>query len=399
MKIKTICISFLLSFVFIVGYSQALLVFEEINGPNNPFDGLSVGAYASPDLVDIDGDGDMDAFFALEEGNVVYYENKGNHLTPEFELIIGANNPLHEANGIAYADIAFVDIDADGDSDAFVGSVYAWIKFYENTGTNTNPIFVLQSGPNNPLDLYDEGFEAKLSFVDIDGDNDQDVFIGDDNGTIRFFRNDGNANNAAFLEIIGAENPLDQVYVGDFVNPELTDLDKDGDQDLILGEDSGLFHYFENTGNAEWAEFTQIIGADNPFQDFDAGVESKPAFCDIDGDGDSDLFSGNESGDIKYYENQTIFTAVNTANRDGFYLTPNPFQEEIVIKGDMVFQNHSTARISVLKSNGQCIYTEMHSTKSEIRIQLTDLHQGLYIIKIETGEKQYFLKAVCHTIR
>ena len=181
-------------FLFCPGiFTQTTISFEEITGPDNPFNGMSVGNYASPDFTDIDGDDDPDAFFALEDGNVVYYQNTGNQQVPEFEFVPGDDNPLHMAEGVAYAGIAFVDIDGDGDHDAFVSSVYAWIKFYKNTGSPANPQFVQQTGPDNPLDQYEEGFEAKLSFVDIDGDNDQDVFIGDDYGLVRYYRNEGTA--------------------------------------------------------------------------------------------------------------------------------------------------------------------------------------------------------------
>ena len=46
---------------------------------------------------------------------------------------------------------AFVDIDGDGDFDAFIGEEYGTINYFENTGTNTAPVFVERTGTGNPL--------------------------------------------------------------------------------------------------------------------------------------------------------------------------------------------------------------------------------------------------------
>lgn len=52
--------------------SQALIFFEEKTGSENPFGALLPSGYASPALVDIDNDGDLDVFFALEDGTIVF---------------------------------------------------------------------------------------------------------------------------------------------------------------------------------------------------------------------------------------------------------------------------------------------------------------------------------------
>ena len=84
----------------------------------------------------------------------------------------------------------FVDIDGDGDYDAFIGEKYGTVKYYENIGSRSNPDFVEQTGLSNPLVFADVGYASAPTFVDIDGDGDYDSFIGDYYGNLNYFRND-----------------------------------------------------------------------------------------------------------------------------------------------------------------------------------------------------------------
>lgn len=375
-------------FLTFVVLSQAQINFEEKIGSENPFGNLQPGAYASPALVDIDDDGDQDVFFALEDGSVVFYRNIGTAGHAVFEIQTGDENPLNSANGIAYAGIAFADVDGDGDYDAFVSSVYAWIKFYKNTGTAEQAVFELQTGANNPLDHYEEGFEGKLDFVDIDNDGDLDVFIGDDYGRVRFYKNEGTSLSPLFVEQTGAGNPLDQVNAGDFAKPAFADLDLDGDFDLVIGEDDGSFHYFENTGTAELPGFTELTADQNPFDSFDAGTESKPAFADLDGDGDMDLIAGNESGNIRYYKNISTFTHLIQQEIDGL-------AEISVLNHEILIQqlSHNSpllnqrAIIKLYNLNGKLMHSTAFTLYPSVCIPLPALSNGIYLIYFQT-EKQ-----------
>ena len=90
----------------------------------------------------------------------------------------------------------FADIDNDGDLDAFVGERNGNTLFYRNTGTASSPVFTVAS--TNPFDLTAVGYEANPTLVDIDGDGDLDAFFGNRFGNILFYRNSSTAGDPVF---------------------------------------------------------------------------------------------------------------------------------------------------------------------------------------------------------
>ena len=81
-----------------------------------------------------------------------------------------------------------MDIDGDGDLDAFIGDASGDIFLFENTGDVSTPTFA-NTGVANPFGLSNVGMNACVAFADIDGDGDLDAFVGTADGNISFFRN------------------------------------------------------------------------------------------------------------------------------------------------------------------------------------------------------------------
>ena len=84
-------------------------------------------------------------------------------------------------------------------------------------------------------------------------------------------------------------------------SPCLVDLNGDGRPDLIYGTSAGPLQYYVNGGppaDPVWTANTSLFGGV-----LDVGAASSPFFFDFDADGDLDLVSGSQLGDIKYYEN------------------------------------------------------------------------------------------------
>jgi hypothetical protein len=110
---------------------------------------------------------------------------------------------------------------------------------------STNP-FVPHTGPANPFDGIVLSSQSTPSFVDLDGDGDLDLVVGASDGTLKYYENIGSATAPVYMA--GATNPFDGIDVGTQSTPTLADLDGDGDLDLVVGASDGTLHYYENTG-------------------------------------------------------------------------------------------------------------------------------------------------------
>ncbi len=257
----------------------------------NPFGLTDIGDDASPSFIDIDNDGDLDAFVGNSAGDTLFFRNTGSTTSANF--VVEANNFGLDNVG-ASSTPSFADIDGDGDLDAFIGNGNGKTEFFRNTGSASTPTFVAEI---DNFGLTDSGTFASPSFVDIDNDGDLDAFIGERFGNTLFFRNTGTASAPSF---VGEANNFGLSDSGGFATPTFADVDKDGDYDAFVGESGGQVLFFRNTGTAEAPSFTAetlnlgITGVD---------YFAKPTFADIDGDGDLDAFVGGRDGNILFFLN------------------------------------------------------------------------------------------------
>ena len=175
-----------------------------------------------------------------------------------------------------------------------------------------------RTGPANPTNGEDVGSFSTPYFVDIDNDGDQDLFVGEQTGVFFYYENTGTANSANYVQRTGASNPLNGFDVGTYSTPAFVDIDNDGDFDMFSGETDAIFNYFENTGTAASPNFVQRTGAANPLNGETVGSYwSAPFFVDIDNDGDFDMFSGEDYGAILYWENTGTVSSATFVQRTG----------------------------------------------------------------------------------
>lgn len=346
----------------------------------NPFGLVSGNVVSSGSFADLDNDGDLDLLVGEYLGVMQYFRNTGSSTAPAFAAPVANPFGLTATYYIAFP--AFADMDGDGDKDILVGEYKGALQYFQNTGTASAPAYA--AVVTNPFGLTATTGYSMPAFADIDGDGDQDLFVGDAPGAIQYFQNTGTASVPAFAAAI--QNPFGLTSQSSLATPNLTDLDGDGDKDLIAGDGNGNFNYFKNVGTASVPSFSAAVV--NPFNLAQTINFSIPVFVDLDADGDKDLFVGEDVGVIKYFKNQiaTDIKVGQTLSMGQFKLYPNPAQDFVQIAYEGL--NDKGVKIEVMDVTGRVCIT--HYDMNE-KISLVGLAEGMYSVKITQANGDFVI--------
>lgn len=292
---------------------------------------LDVGNNSHLSLVDIDGDNDYDLFIGSlnnPNGSIWYFENIGNVEYPEFQLVTEIFSQISSELSLVPA---FGDLDSDGDKDLLVGRFDGKLEYYLNVRNQNSYNYISQGFlTDNMSSVIDVGTSSTPFLFDFDYDNDLDLICGAFNGKIFFYRNIGDSLNFLFESVPDFFQNID---VGDNSTPTIIDFDNDGKSDLFCGNREGKIFYYRNVGNnisPLWQETPFELGS------LSFGGYSQIIFTDIDNDTDMDLMIGNVKGGIYFFKNK-IINAVNIAQENiirqklSIETFPNPFNSNLKI--------------------------------------------------------------------
>jgi hypothetical protein len=98
-----------------------------------------------------------------------------------------------------------------------------------------------------------------LTFGDVDGDNDDDMIVGDASGNIHLFSNIASSGSSKPNCFILSNSNYLGINVGSNATPQLVDVDRDGQIDLLIGERNGNINYYRNNGNFTFSFITATM--------------------------------------------------------------------------------------------------------------------------------------------
>jgi hypothetical protein len=391
--------------------------------------------------------------------NMWLYENKGETNHPDFELIKTnfLQDQMLDFGAGAYP--AFFDYNNDGLMDIMVGnfgyldSTYyglgmnlycdyrAQLALLVNTGTAAEPSFQLidRKFVELPVSSASDSkapFAAVPTFADLDGDGDEDMLVGNADGTLLYYINTAAHGQNAHFEL--ADTFYQQINVAAYSAPQLFDLDKDGRKDLVIGKRDGRISFYQNQGTAAvplFVKITESLGGvnvtnpnlsifgfsvphfyrdasgttylfvgsefgeiyfynhidDDPFGEYhlemqnylwiDEGLRSAVAIANLDGDAFPDMLVGNYSGGLTYFKGTTPPPAAieePTETRALVSVAPNPANESLNI---ILHKN-----VSIEIQNA--ILTDLYGRRIfEIKnpgrnISTADIPDGIYLLQL-----------------
>ncbi len=305
MKMISLCFVMLFTFVRLALAEEQRPEWEIFDLPLEKF---SKYHYLAPEMVDIDFDGDTDLFLGTGEGYIAFYENTGTPERPHFvlkNLGTSISSSYYNIQTTSKMVVRFVDIDGDHDLDLFFGNNDGYIGFYRNDGDINNPQFVKVKEGSDLNESYfniNVGLSAAPYFIDIDNDYDYDLFIGNANGFLAFYRNEGSVSSPLFVRIQGGftqEDSFQQIDVGEYAIPFFVDIEQDERYDLFIGNFNGSVFYYQNVGTPAVPEFKLIA---QKFAHIEFTGDASVSFFDINNDAMDEFVIGNNEGKILFYQ-------------------------------------------------------------------------------------------------
>ncbi|MEN3941638.1 VCBS repeat-containing protein [Prosthecobacter sp. SYSU 5D2] len=206
-------------------------------------------------LHDFNGDGMLDGIYGAHSGHLWFHVNRGTNDRPDLEptgvqlrLVTGAALKVGLPEGAKAEKVDFTvlqgarpkpvaaDFDQDGLPDLIVGDAYGKVRYYENLGSRTEPLFA------EPVLIEDRGSRLFLGTLDWNGDGVPDLAVI--KGGIRVFVNRGRPGQCEFLPPEEIQVPSPQSYL---LSVSAIDWNQDGDDDLLYLSADGSFCFAERS--------------------------------------------------------------------------------------------------------------------------------------------------------
>ena len=309
-------------------------------------------------------------------GSIYYLNNNGSAAEP---ALVGDGVKWFTQIGNNLVP-AFFNFNNDGGEELFVGEFNG--KLYKIDQYQDYPFFCIFGDPEADFLNIDLSGRATPSFGDIDQDDDDDLAVGDKNGVIHIYWNQGSADSAVFDSMSYLN-----IDIGDNASPCVLE-----NGHIIAGNEEGELYEITYLDSEE---LTAELRTDIPYM----GRNLAPAALYWDGESEPDLVFGTHAGGLQYFR----YDSTSVGIEEDFLPTsftvsqpyPNPFNNQFSItiileKRQMV----DVQLIDIIGRNVQNIFNgELSIGKRNFSIK-TDLPTGIYFLKIHTNERLLIRKIV-----
>lgn len=149
---------------------------------------FDVGYYSAPHVVDWNNDNKKDLIVGESLGRVFLLINTNTDADPQFS----ASVPIQDSGGtLDVGDVCsptVLDLTGDEKKDLIVGEKEGNLHFFENVGSNSDPVFngkVLLEADGS---VYDSSWYSRPNIVDWENDGVLDILCGTSNGYVAYLK-------------------------------------------------------------------------------------------------------------------------------------------------------------------------------------------------------------------
>lgn len=338
---------------------------------------IEAGEGAYPVFFDYNADGLKDIIvgnfnYFGQQGKLALYENTGTVSSPAFQLITRDYANVSSLN-IPNVVPTFGDMDGDGDDDLIVGAFDGKLHYFSNTASASLPANFVLSQPN--FQGIDVGSSSAPQIIDVDRDGLNDLLIGETAGNINYYRNTGTASAPVFTLITSSFGGIDVMVpcCTGYSYPFM--FDDNGSYKLFVGSEKGYLHYYDNIDGNLSGSFNLI---DSVYLDVYEGARIGIYGDDVTNDGYMDLLVGNYSGGLGFYKGAAVNSIEHINSNVSFDLYPNPAKEEITIS---LGEGRNNFHLTIFNVMGQQVL-EQQGNSASTAVNVTALSQGVYICRI-----------------